>query len=108
VDYFSNEFVLWLTTPMRIVAAKAATWSHRKCLQGCQMAYFLTKNSDFGKYWRVLQWKISSILLPFCIPCGHLVYFIVIWYIYPDLVCCTNKNLATPNASSARVDLLLS
>jgi hypothetical protein len=25
VDYFSNEFVLWLTTPMRIVAAKAAT-----------------------------------------------------------------------------------
>jgi hypothetical protein len=26
--------------------------------QGCQMAYFQTKNPDFGKFWRVLQWKM--------------------------------------------------
>jgi hypothetical protein len=27
---------------------------------------------------------------------GHLVYFVVIWYIFPVLVCCTKKNLASP------------
>jgi hypothetical protein len=26
--------------------------------QGCQMAYFLTKNPNLGKSWRVLQWKL--------------------------------------------------
>jgi hypothetical protein len=26
---------------------------------------------------------------------GHLVYFMVIWYIFPVLVCCAIKNLAT-------------
>jgi uncharacterized membrane protein YesL len=38
---------------------------------------------------------IWSILLPFSIFCGHLLYFVVIWYIFPVLVCYTNKNLAT-------------
>jgi hypothetical protein len=40
-------------------------------VQGCQMAYFQTKNSNLGKFWRVLQWKMvvyfmatRSILLP--------------------------------------------
>jgi hypothetical protein len=27
--------------------------------------------------------------------CGHLKHFMVIWYIFPILVCCTKKNLAT-------------
>jgi hypothetical protein len=26
---------------------------------------------------------------------GHEVYFMFIWYIFPVLVCCINKNLAT-------------
>jgi hypothetical protein len=26
--------------------------------QGCQMAYYQTKNPDLGKFWRVLKWKI--------------------------------------------------
>jgi hypothetical protein len=26
---------------------------------------------------------------------GHLVYFVIIWYIFPVLVYCTKKNLAT-------------
>jgi hypothetical protein len=34
-------------------------------------------------------------LLPFGTQCGHLVYFMDIWYIFPILVCCTKKNLAT-------------
>jgi hypothetical protein len=39
-----------------------------------------------------LHW---SILQPFGIFYGHLVYFVVIWYIFTVLGCCTKKNLAT-------------
>jgi hypothetical protein len=38
---------------------------------------------------------IWSILRPFGIFNGRLVYFVVIWYIFPVLVFCTEKNLAT-------------
>jgi hypothetical protein len=31
----------------------------------------------------------------FGIFCGGLVYFVVIWYIFPNLACCAKKNLAT-------------
>jgi hypothetical protein len=57
-------------------------------LQGCQMVYFQTKNHNLSKFWRVLQWKMLvfctalwSILRLFGIVCGHLVHFIVFWYI---------------------------
>jgi hypothetical protein len=70
--------------------------------QGCQMAYFQTKNTDWGKFWRVLQWKMSVYYV-------HVVYFtasryifVTIWYILwlfcifiTILVKCTKKNLAT-------------
>jgi hypothetical protein len=53
--------------------------------QGCQMAYFYTKNGNFGK---ALKWKIFDILYSnliytwqFRIFCGNLVYFVVVWYI---------------------------
>jgi hypothetical protein len=36
------------------------------------------------------------ILRQFDIFCGQLVYFKVIWYAVPLLVCCTKKNLANP------------
>jgi hypothetical protein len=60
---------------------------------------FQTKNPNLGKFWRVLLWKIlvyfmtiwsmyftllekfGNILWPFSIFYGHLVYFVVIWYI---------------------------
>jgi hypothetical protein len=58
--------------------------------EGCQMAYFQTKNPNLAKFWRVLQWKmlvnymaIWSIVRLLGIFCGHLVYFMVIWYIFP-------------------------
>jgi hypothetical protein len=58
--------------------------------QGCQMMCFQTKNTNLGKFRRVLQWKmlvyfmaIWSILRQCGIFCGHLVYFMVIWYIFP-------------------------
>jgi hypothetical protein len=81
-----------------------------------------TKNHSLGKFLRVLQWKIYifvdiPILWPFGtlygqlvqVLYGHLVYFLVIWYIswlfgvflgylvyfFPVLVFCSKKNLAT-------------
>jgi hypothetical protein len=46
------------------------------------MVYFQTKNANLGKFWKVLQSNmfvnftdISSILLPFVIFYGHLIYF---------------------------------
>jgi hypothetical protein len=73
------------------------------------MIYFQTKKSQFGKILEGLpkedvgtSMAIWSILLPFGIVCGHLVYFVAIWYIlrsfgmiFPILVSCTKKNLAT-------------
>jgi hypothetical protein len=57
--------------------------------QGCQMVCFQTKNPNLGKFWSVLQWKmlvylmsIWSILRPLELFYGHLVYFVIIWYIF--------------------------
>jgi hypothetical protein len=94
------------TAPQKSFIASAAGWlkwlfglALFRCRQGCQMAYFQTKNPDLGKFWRLLQRKmlvyymaVWSILWLFGIFCDQLVYFMVIWYI---LVCCTKKNLAT-------------
>jgi hypothetical protein len=54
---------------------------------GLQDGLFSYQKSQF---WRVLLWKISvyfmtirSILRPLEILYGHLLYFVVIWYIFP-------------------------
>jgi hypothetical protein len=77
--------------------------------QGCQMAYFQTKNTNLGKFLKFLQRK----MLVYFWPCGlfysHLVYivaiwyilwpfgiyFVAIWYIFPYLYVVTRKILAT-------------
>jgi hypothetical protein len=68
------------------------------------MDYSQTKNTSLAKFSTVLQWKmlvyfmdIWSILRPghLIFFCDHLVYFAVIWYIFPVLVRCAKKNLAT-------------
>jgi hypothetical protein len=53
------------------------------------MVYFKTKNTNLGKFGRVLQWKMLvyfmanlSILRSFGIVYGHLVHFMANWYIY--------------------------
>jgi hypothetical protein len=58
--------------------------------QGCQMVCFQTKNTNLGKFWRVLQWKflvyfmvICTILRPFGVFYGYLVYFSPFWYVVP-------------------------
>jgi hypothetical protein len=57
--------------------------------QGCQMVCFQTKNPNFGKFWRALDWKmflhfvaIWNILCSFGIFYEHLVHFDFIWYIF--------------------------
>jgi hypothetical protein len=67
------------------------------------MAYFQTKNPNFGNFWRdfggmlVSVMAIWSILRPFGLVCGYLVYLFYGYLVYflPVLVCCTKKNLAT-------------
>jgi hypothetical protein len=61
--------------------------------QGCQMEYFQTKIPNLGKFCRILKFKmmvgifliILFIALSFGIFCGHLVHFMLIWYIFPGL-----------------------
>jgi hypothetical protein len=71
----------------------------RTGFQGCQMVYFWTKNPNLGTFWTALQWKMMvyfmdtwSILRSFVILYGHLVQFMVIWYIFPILVISTEKS----------------
>jgi hypothetical protein len=63
-------------------------------VHGCQMVQLQTKNPNLGKFWRLLQLKVLvyfmsiwSILRPFGRFYGHLVYCVVIWFIFPVLVC---------------------
>jgi hypothetical protein len=53
------------------------------------MVYFQTQNTNLGKIWRVLDWKmflclmaIRIILRTFGIFYDHLVHFVFIWYIF--------------------------
>jgi hypothetical protein len=68
----------------------------RISVQGCQMVLFFKPiiqiwvifgGSCNGRCWYILQ--------SFGIFYGHWVYFVVIWYNFPVLVCCDEKNLAT-------------
>jgi hypothetical protein len=70
--------------------------AHFRSDQGCQMVSFQTKIPYLGKFWRALEWKmlinfmaIWNILWLFH---DHLVHFV---FIFPVLVSCTKKNLAT-------------
>jgi hypothetical protein len=54
--------------------------------QGCQMVCLQTKNSNLGKFWMALEWKMLAEFMniwnsfrPFGILCGPIV---VIWYIF--------------------------
>jgi hypothetical protein len=58
--------------------------------QGCQMDCFQTKNPNFGKFWKALDWKmfihfmaIWNIFWRFGIFYDHLVHFVFILYIIP-------------------------
>jgi hypothetical protein len=66
------------------------------------MEYFQTKNSYLGTYLQGLATKDVGILYghmvhlrPIGIFYAYLVYYVVIWYIFPHFGVCTKKNLAT-------------
>jgi hypothetical protein len=66
------------------------------------MVCFHTKNPNFGKFYRALDWKmfiyimaLLDILLRFGIFYDNVLHFVFIWYIFLILVSCTKKNLAT-------------
>jgi hypothetical protein len=74
--------------------------------QGCQMVYFQTKNPNLSPFWRALDWKIWiyfmaiwNILRTSWIFYDHLVHFVFVLCsfgtIFPVLISCTEKNLAT-------------
>jgi hypothetical protein len=43
----------------------------KKHRQRCQMAYFLTKNPNLGKFWRAWEWKMLVYFIAFGIFDGH-------------------------------------
>jgi hypothetical protein len=113
------QFVGWVSIHKSCLT-KIGDVCRRQCVaatfkvnsKGCQMVYVLKpKIPNLGKFWRVFNWRclylylmaIWSILRPFGLFYGHLVYFLPFDIIYglmvgiffPVLVCCTNKNLAT-------------
>jgi hypothetical protein len=70
--------------------------------QGCQMVYFQTKiqiwvnfgRSCNGRCWKFFRASLSNLRQASIFYC-HFVHFVVIWYIFPVLVCRAEKNLAT-------------
>jgi hypothetical protein len=79
--------------------------------QGCQMVCFQTKNPNLGKFCRVLLWKILvyfmtvwSILRPLQIFYGHLVYFVVFWYIFPRFGILDQEKSGNPASSSDHLE----
>jgi hypothetical protein len=67
------------------------------------MAYFQTKNPTLGKFRKALEWNVFenfmtiwNILEPFGITYGSLVQFVVIWYIFPILVCLDQEKSGNP------------
>jgi hypothetical protein len=77
-------------------------------VQGCQMFVFKPKYPNLGKFWRVLQWKILvhfmtiwCILVLLEIFNGHLVYFVVIWYIFPRFGILYQEKSGNPDFKSS-------
>jgi hypothetical protein len=84
-------FCLSMTVPTNLHKTSQKMMKRLKARsdQGCQMVYFQTKNTNLGKFWRVLKLKmlvyfihIGSIFRPFGIFYSHLVYFPSFWYIF--------------------------
>jgi hypothetical protein len=69
-----------LQTPPRLTLSRSSR-ANKTQSQGCQMAYFRTKNPNLGKLLRVYFMAIWSILWPSGLFYDHLVYFVAIWYI---------------------------
>jgi hypothetical protein len=67
------------------------------------MVSFQTKNYTFGKIWSALELKMSQYFMTignmfwsFGIIYSRLVYFVVVWYIFPVLVCLDQEKSGNP------------
>jgi hypothetical protein len=54
--------------------------------QGCQMAYFHTKNPNLGKFWRALDWKMFIYFMAIrnigWIFYDHLLHFVFMYMVH--------------------------
>jgi hypothetical protein len=57
--------------------------------QCCQIVHLHNKTPNSGIFWKALEWKMQMVL------CRHGVLYGVWSYIFPILVCCTNRYLET-------------
>jgi hypothetical protein len=78
------------------------------------MVCFQTKNTDLGKFWRVLQRKmlvyfvsIWSILRALEIFFGHVVYFVVIWYIFPRFGMLYQEKSGNPGPCHTVIEIIV-
>jgi hypothetical protein len=55
-------------------------WCEGK-VQGCQMVYSHTRNSNLGTFWRAFEWKLFVYLVFENFVIIWYMYFVVIWYI---------------------------
>jgi hypothetical protein len=58
-----------------------------------QFVFYILEGFGMEKVGEVMS--NCNILRSFGILHGHLARFVVIWYIFPVLVCCTKTNMAT-------------
>jgi hypothetical protein len=57
------------------------------------MVYFQTKNTNLGKFWRTLDWKMLLCLEYFGIFHDHMENFMFSWYIFSGLgIMCQEKS----------------
>jgi hypothetical protein len=49
--------------------------------QGCQMVHFQIENPNLAKFWRLLPCNVLVYFWQFGIFCGHMVYFVAVWFI---------------------------
>jgi hypothetical protein len=85
----------------KIVFGRIGTW------HGCQKVCFQTKNPNFGKILRALEYKMLlyfmtflNILWLYDIIYSVLVQFGVIWYIFSVLVCLDQEKSGNPAPGS--------
>jgi hypothetical protein len=97
--------LIWAITIPKIREKKEKKTFSNDPVQGCQMAYFKTKNTNLGKFLRVLQRKMLVYFMatwPTYLLYRTFGTFLAIWYLlwlfvmyFPVLVFCIKKNLAT-------------
>jgi hypothetical protein len=83
--------------------------------QGCQMVSFQTKNTNLGKFWSALDWKmliyftaIWNILQPFGTFYEHCHNFVFIWYIFSGFGIMYQEKSGNPGRQLGRKSVLVS